>query len=61
MIKMCSLHKRIDQAFARVEDAFAKSSIAEVLADTLNSTPMCDGECNGNGKAKLAEAKVASA
>jgi len=45
-VKMCSLHKRIDQAFARVEDAFAKSSIAELLADTLNSQPMCDGECH---------------
>ena len=44
-VRMCSLHKRIDQAFARVEDAFAKSSISELLADALNSTPLCDGEC----------------
>ena len=56
-IKMCSLHKRIDQAFARVEDAFAKSSISELLADTLNSTPMCDGECS-NGKLAVTELKV---
>ncbi|HVT82983.1 MAG TPA: Rrf2 family transcriptional regulator [Phycisphaerae bacterium] len=45
-INLCSLHKRIDQAFARVEDAFAKSTIAELLADAQSAQPMCDRECN---------------
>src|ERR1051325_8199285 len=44
-IHLCSLHKRIDQAFARVEDAFAKTTIAELLNDTENAKPMCDEQC----------------
>ena len=45
-IHLCALHKRVDQAFARVEDAFAKTSITELLQDTVNSKPLCDGECS---------------
>ena len=43
-VHLCSLHKRIDQAFARVEDAFAKSSIAELLQDAINSKPLADDD-----------------
>jgi len=49
MVHLCSLHKRVDQAFARVEDAFAKSSIAELLQDNVNSKPLCDEECSRSG------------
>ena len=57
-VHLCSLHKRIDEAFARVEDAFAKSSIAELLQDAINSKPLCDGQCarSGNGAPKAATA-----
>ena len=55
-VRMCALHKRVDQAFARVEDAFAKTSVAELLADSVNASPMCDGECQTHsaGEAKVA-------
>jgi len=49
-VHLCSLHKRLDQAFARVEDAFAKSSISELLQESVNSMPLCDGECDRSAK-----------
>jgi Rrf2 family protein len=57
-VHLCSLHKRVDQAFARVEDAFAKSTVAELLADTQNSTPLCDEACPRNGKGAAEAVKV---
>jgi Rrf2 family transcriptional regulator, nitric oxide-sensitive transcriptional repressor len=44
-LHLCALHKRVDQAFSRVEDAFAKTTVTELLQDTVNSKPLCDGEC----------------
>jgi Rrf2 family protein len=44
-LHLCALHTRLDQAFSRVEDAFAKTTITELLHDTVNSTPLCDGRC----------------
>jgi Rrf2 family transcriptional regulator, nitric oxide-sensitive transcriptional repressor len=41
---LCPLHKRMDAAMAAVEEAFRKSTLAEVLADTSSmSVPLCDG------------------
>ena len=41
---LCPLHKRMDEAMATVEEAFRKSTLAEVLADPSNtSVPLCDG------------------
>jgi Rrf2 family transcriptional regulator, nitric oxide-sensitive transcriptional repressor len=45
-LHLCALHKRVDQAFSRVEDAFAKTTVTELLQDTVNSKPLCDGECH---------------
>jgi Rrf2 family transcriptional regulator, nitric oxide-sensitive transcriptional repressor len=44
-VHLCALHKRMDQAFSRVEDAFAKTTISELLQDTCNSKPLCDEDC----------------
>jgi Rrf2 family transcriptional regulator, nitric oxide-sensitive transcriptional repressor len=41
-VKLCPLHKRLDQAFELVEQAFKKSSIAELLAESTTSTPLCE-------------------
>jgi DNA-binding IscR family transcriptional regulator len=38
---LCPLHKRIDDALATVEKAFAKTTIAELLTDRRGSTPLC--------------------
>jgi Rrf2 family transcriptional regulator, nitric oxide-sensitive transcriptional repressor len=41
---LCPLHKRMDEAMAAVEEAFRRSTLAEVLADTSSmSVPLCDG------------------
>lgn len=41
---LCPLHRRMDEAMAAVEEAFRKSTLAEVLADPSNtSVPLCDG------------------
>ena len=41
---LCPLHRRMDAAMAAVEEAFGKSTLAEVLADTSStSVPLCDG------------------
>ena len=39
---LCPLHKRVDQAMATVEAAFAKTTLAELLAEPSMSKPLCD-------------------
>jgi Rrf2 family nitric oxide-sensitive transcriptional repressor len=38
---LCPLHKRLDNALATVEEAFARSTLAEVLAEPTRSVPLC--------------------
>ncbi len=40
---LCPLHRRMDAAMATVEEAFRRSTLAEVLADPSTSVPLCDG------------------
>lgn len=39
---LCPLHRRLDNALASVEEAFSKSTLAEILAEPTNSTPLCE-------------------
>lgn len=41
-VRLCPLHKRLDDALALVEQAFANSTLAEVLAEPTESVPLCD-------------------
>jgi Rrf2 family transcriptional regulator, nitric oxide-sensitive transcriptional repressor len=41
--KLCPLHRRMDNALAATEKAFATTTLAEVLADPSKSKPLCDG------------------
>jgi Rrf2 family protein len=41
-VRLCPLHRRVDQALALVEDAFRKTTLAEVLAEPSASVPLCD-------------------
>jgi Rrf2 family protein len=41
-VRLCPLHKRLDGALAMVEDAFARTTLAEVLAEPSESVPLCD-------------------
>ena len=40
-IHLCPLHKRLDNAMAMVENAFANSTLAEILAEPNRSIPLC--------------------
>lgn len=39
---LCSLHLKIDAAYAAVEQAFGSTTLAELLRDSNPSTPLCD-------------------
>ncbi|HVS37170.1 MAG TPA: Rrf2 family transcriptional regulator [Gemmataceae bacterium] len=41
-VRLCPLHKRLDAAFASVEDAFRRTTLAEILAEPTESVPLCD-------------------
>jgi Rrf2 family protein len=40
-VRLCPLHRRLDAALASVEQAFAESTLAEVLAEPTKSRPLC--------------------
>jgi Rrf2 family transcriptional regulator, nitric oxide-sensitive transcriptional repressor len=40
--QLCPLHRRLDDAMEMVEQAFAQTTIAEMLADPNKSRPLCD-------------------
>jgi Rrf2 family nitric oxide-sensitive transcriptional repressor len=40
-VHLCPLHKRLDNALAMVENAFASTTLAEVLAEPSRSIPLC--------------------
>jgi Rrf2 family transcriptional regulator, nitric oxide-sensitive transcriptional repressor len=40
--RLCALHKRIDTAIAHIQEAFAGSTIADLLADSTGSQPLCE-------------------
>ena len=40
-VRLCPLHRRLDNALAMVEKAFAGSTLAEILAEPSRSVPLC--------------------
>lgn len=40
--RLCPLHRRLDNALAAMEEAFRTTTLAEILADPSQSTPLCD-------------------
>ncbi|MGY8767925.1 MAG: RrF2 family transcriptional regulator [Pirellulales bacterium] len=40
--QLCPLHKRVDDALAGVQEAFSKTTLAEVLAEPTTSFPLSD-------------------
>lgn len=41
-VRLCPLHRRVDAALALVEDAFRRTTLAEVLAEPSASRPLCN-------------------
>jgi Rrf2 family transcriptional regulator, nitric oxide-sensitive transcriptional repressor len=40
--RLCPLHKRMDHVLSLIEQAFEKSTLAEILAEPTSSVPLCD-------------------
>ncbi len=40
-VRLCPLHRRLDNALAGVEEAFDSTTLAEVLAEPTSSSPLC--------------------
>ncbi len=40
-VRLCPLHKRLDAALATVEQAFQRTTLAEILAEPTTSIPLC--------------------
>jgi len=59
-IRLCPLHKRLDDALASVEEAFRNSTLAEILEDPNPSVPLCDFPRVDQEKAEQAEPTPAS-
>ena len=41
-VRLCPLHRRLDDAMAHVEAAFGGTTLAEVLNEPTKSPPLCD-------------------
>jgi Rrf2 family protein len=41
-VRLCPLHRRLDDALAQVESAFGKTTLAEVLSEPSESVPLCE-------------------
>ena len=41
-IRLCPLHRRLDNALALVEKAFGGTTLAEVLSEPSRSVPLCE-------------------
>jgi len=39
---LCPLHKRLDDSLAAMEEAFRKTTLAELLAEPTTSVPLCE-------------------
>jgi Rrf2 family protein len=51
-VRLCPLHKRLDDALAMVENAFGSTTLAEVLAEPSASMPLCDFPVLSNVKGR---------
>jgi Rrf2 family nitric oxide-sensitive transcriptional repressor len=56
-VKLCPLHRRMDQALAHVEDAFRRSTLAEVLAEPTTSKPLCGEPVEESRKSEVGSRK----
>jgi Rrf2 family protein len=41
-VRLCPLHRRLDNALALVEEAFAKTTLRDVIAEPSRSPPLCE-------------------
>lgn len=49
-VRLCPLHDRLDKAMASIEEAFGRTTIAEVLAEPAQGVPRCGFPHRGEKK-----------
>ena len=59
-IHLCPLHSRMDQALATVEEAFASTTLAEIIDEPTTSIPLCPFP-SVKTKARAAAKRIAKA
>ncbi|MFM9059329.1 MAG: RrF2 family transcriptional regulator [Planctomycetaceae bacterium] len=48
--RLCPLHRRLDDALAEMEKAFAATTLAEILAEPTKSVPLCNFPAQAPGR-----------
>lgn len=56
-VRLCPLHFRLDQALASIEDAFRRTTLAELLAEDTGSRPLCDSDAQSTDNRPQTSAK----
>lgn len=46
-VRLCPLHRRLDNALAMVETAFGSTTLAELLTEPTRSPPLCEVRVKG--------------
>lgn len=48
--RLCPLHRRLDQAMGMVQEAFRETTVADLLAESTSSPPLCARKTRGYGR-----------
>jgi DNA-binding IscR family transcriptional regulator len=48
-LRMCALHRRLDQGIAQMEALFSQTTIGELLAEQKLGRPLCEVPAAGSG------------
>ncbi len=51
-VRLCPLHRRLDNALASVEAAFRDTTLAEILSEPTGSPPLCDNSPKLRGRSE---------
>jgi Rrf2 family protein len=50
-LRMCALHRRLDEGIALIESLFGQTTIRQLVADQKRSQPLCDPSAVKSGRA----------
>ena len=51
---LCPLHQELDKAYAKVQEAFARVSVAEVVKRPSRISPLCEVATNPKERGRMA-------
>jgi Rrf2 family transcriptional regulator, nitric oxide-sensitive transcriptional repressor len=56
-VRLCSLHRKLDDAMRHVEEAFASTTLADLIEETSSIRPLCASEIISVNQVKATDAK----